>query len=395
MSTKLSVAPDMLGATTSSARPILSNVPKKKIRVVHLVSTLNIGGLEKVVYDLLRFGDQDAFDFQVWCLGEIGALADRFAELNIPVVSLGLLHRGTLRAMWKLRQKLKGEQVDVLHTHNPSPHIVGAGAAALSRNTVLVHTKHGRNYPKDRKKVLWNRVASWFTDTVVAVSNDARDVAIEIERVPAKKVHVIQNGIELPAVWNTNRDDSLMKRAIHVARLSRPKDFRTLLEATKLVVAQVPDFQLDLVGDGPQRADVETWCDELQLRDSVKFLGFRKDVLNLLEHTGISILSSTAEGLSITILEAMASGLPVVATDVGGNPELVKDGETGLLVPAKSAEAMAEALLKLVRQPSLARELGQAGRRRIENHFDLRVVVAQYQQLYTDLVAKRLGVAAR
>lgn len=395
MPTNLSVAPKPVSAAPSSARPTSPAVPRKKLRVVHLVSTLNIGGLEKVVYDLLRYGDREAFDFQVWCLGEVGALADLFGELKIPVESLGLLHRGTLRGMWKLRQKLRDAHVDVLHTHNPSPHIVGAGAVALSRNTVLVHTKHGRNYPKDRKKVLWNRVASWFSDKVVAVSNDARDVAIEIEHVAPTKVQVIQNGIGLPDVWNANRDDAMMKRAIHVARLSRPKDFKTLLEATKLVAAEVPDFQLDLVGDGPQRADIETWCDELQLRENVNFLGFRKDVLDLLEQAGIAILSSTAEGLSITILEAMASGLPVVASDVGGNPELVKDGETGLLVPAKSPQSMADALLELIRQPSLARELGQAGRRRIENHFDLRVVVAQYQQLYTDLVAKRLGVAAR
>lgn len=358
----------------------------KRIRVLHLVRALNYGGLEKVVYDLVRLTDRERFDVSVVCIGEPGALANDFTAAGIEVESLGLLGKRTLGLVRAVAKVLKAKRPDVLHTHNPSPHLIGAIAARFARVPVVVHTKHGRNYPNVRKKVLQNRVASWFTDVVVAVSNDCGDVARDIERVPARKVQVIRNGIDLER-FSVDRkvDRTKVRRAIHVARLIYPtKDQDTLLRAVRLVADKEPAFVLDIVGDGPHRERLETLCDELDLRKHIVFHGFRDDVHAILAQSEFFVLSSVEEGLSITLLEAAATGLPIVATRVGGNPEVVLDGETGLLVPSESPRELADAMLKLLVDPCSTDALGLASRRHVEELFDLTAVVGEYERCYLE-----------
>lgn len=362
-----------------------------RVRVIHLVSTLNIGGLEKVVYDLVRYADRDRFDIRILCLGEIGAMEGSFRELDIPVESLGVLGQGTWRASWALRRRLRELRPDVLHTHNPAPHLIGSIAARLARVPVVLHTKHGRNYPHDKKKVFQNRFASWLSDVIVPVSGDAADVARVIEKVPAGKVHLIRNGIDLASFPEVERPPiGRIRRAIHVARLIYPtKDQKTLMRAVRLVADREPTFVLDVVGDGPHRADIELLCDELQLREHVRFLGYRRDVHELLGEAEFFVLSSVKEGLSLTLLEAMATGLPIVATRVGGNGEVVAEGETGFLVPAEDPEAMAAAILAMLDDSGRARAMGRRGRRRVEEHFDLQKVVREYEGLYVQWAGQR------
>ncbi len=161
------------------------------------------------------------------------------------------------------------------------------------------------------------------------------------------------------------------------------------MRAVRLVADREPNFVLDVVGDGPHRADIELLCDELQLREHVRFLGYRRDVHELLGEAEFFVLSSVKEGLSLTLLEAMATGLPIVATRVGGNGEVVAEGETGFLVPAEAPEAMAAALLAMLDDPGRARAMGRGGRRRVEEHFDLQKVVREYEGLYVQWAGQR------
>jgi glycosyltransferase involved in cell wall biosynthesis len=267
-------------------------------------------------------------------------------------------------------------------------------AAWISGRPGVVHTKHGRNYPKDKKKVFGNRLASWLSDKIVAVSGDAAEVARHVEKVPDRKIEIIWNGIDVERFFAVEVRPSISQRAIHVARLIYPtKDQVTLLHAVRRVVDAEPGFSLDIVGDGPYRAELEALCDELKLRRHVRFLGQRDDVHALMSQADMFVLSSITEGLSITLLEAMATGLPIVATRVGGNPEVVADGETGLLVPPRSPDALAEAILRLVRDPQSARRMGAAARQRAELSFDIRRVVARYEELYRSVL--RPGHASR
>jgi glycosyltransferase involved in cell wall biosynthesis len=343
-----------------------------------------------VVLNLAQHHDRATFDLRVLCLGETGTLAPRFEALGVPTEGLHCPPGALRQTVCRLTRRLRQLRPHVLHTHNPSPHIFGALAACAARVPVLVHTKHGRNSPDVRRKVALNRWASCLSSCIVPVSEDAAEVVRLIERVPARKVCVIRNGIDLAAFPTAPAPRPARgNRAIHVARLNLVKDQRTLLRAARLVADAEPAFRLDLVGDGPARAEVEALRTELALDGHVRFLGYREDVRDLLAAADFFVLSSVSEGISLTLLEAMAMGLPVAATDVGGNREVVAQGETGLLVPAQSPAALAEAMLVFLRNPERARRMGAAGRRRVEERFDLRRVVREYEALYLNLLEKK------
>jgi sugar transferase (PEP-CTERM/EpsH1 system associated) len=380
----------MPGSLLDRSGPIAA-AAGRPVGVVHLVLSLNVGGLEKVVYDLVRHLDRDRFSTRVVCLEEIGAWGARFEERGIPVESLACRGCKTPGRVVALARRLRELQPAILHTHNPAPHLVGAVAARIGGVPFVVNTKHGRNYPGCRKWVWANRVAAWFSDKVVPVSDDAASVAVQIEKVPARKIEVIRNGIELSRYGAERRErEADRRRAIHVARLDcSSKDQRTLLRAVRIVVDAVKGFQLEIVGDGPDRADLESLCDALGLREHVAFLGFRDDVHDLLKQAEFFVLSSVTEGISLTLLEAAASGLPIVATAVGGNAEVVDAGVTGLLVPPRCPQSLADAMLELLREPQRAERMGMAGRRRIEEKFDLRSTVASYENLYAALLSRR------
>ncbi len=365
----------------------MSGGSQRPIRVLHLVSTLDIGGLENVVLNLVRNTNRSEFEPHVMCLRHRGELAPHFEKLDVPIEALDA--RGRVSRLWSFVRRLSQLRPDILHSHNPTPHKFGAFARLLGLVPALVHTKHGRNYPQIRRAVSLNRWAARFSDVVVAVSEDAAAVARDIERVPGRKVRVVYNGIETrrfqchpaPAAganW----------RGISVARLDPVKDQETLLRAVRATVDAIPDFQLELVGDGPERARVERLRAELGLESQVRLLGFRDDVAGLLQGASVFVLSSLSEGISLTLLEAMACGLPVVATDVGGNREVVAHGETGLLVPPRSPQALAEGILSLIREPIRAAAMGAAGRRRVETLFAVEAMVSRYQALYREALGR-------
>jgi glycosyltransferase involved in cell wall biosynthesis len=167
-----------------------------------------------------------------------------------------------------------------------------------------------------------------------------------------------------------------------VARLSPEKDIASLLRAVALVVPAAPDFRLEIAGDGPLRKELQQLAADLRLDRQVRFLGEVSDIPKLLGRSSLFVLPSQTEGISLTILEAMSRGLPVLATSVGGNPEVVESGTSGLLVPAGNPAALAHGLLRLWNNREEGRLMGRAGRRRVETYFDIRDMVAQYERLY-------------
>jgi sugar transferase (PEP-CTERM/EpsH1 system associated) len=362
---------------------------QRPIQVVHLVTCLNVGGLEMVVYNLARYADRNQFDIHVICLEEPGTLAPRVVALGAEVEGLGPPGLSRLRRLSRLTRRLYQLRPQILHTHNPMPHLFGSLAACLARIPVLVHTKHGRNYPEIPRRVALNRWASFLTTMVVAVSENSAEVARRVERVPVYKVTLIRNGIDLTEFPPPPRREKAGKRVIHVGRMDPVKDQHTLLRAARIVADAEPDFQLDFVGDGDIRAELVALHRELCLGDRVRFLGERSDIGPLLAAADLFVLSSTSEGLSLTLLEAMGSGLPIVATDVGGNSEVVVRGETGLLVSPQSPQTLAQAILILLRDPDRLLQMGRAGRRRVEKEFDIRRMVARYEALYMELLQRK------
>lgn len=353
-------------------------------RVVHIVTTLAIGGLEKVVLDLVRFGTPGQFETRVVCLDESGVLADEFASLGVPVDVIGTDGSVPARIL-RLARLLRTLRPDVLHTHNPQAQLHGSLAAALAGVRAVVHTRHGREYLERPALASLGRIAARWTSRVVAVSEDAATVAREIEGVPERKLRIVHNGID-PGHFALHPPREPLKpwRAVTVGRLSPVKDQASLLQAMRRVVDVVPTFELDIVGDGPLRGELESLAGRLGLRDRVHFRGYHGDVRPMLADADVFVLSSLSEGVSIALLEAMASGLPAVATDVGGNREVVVPGQTGYLVPPRAPDVLAAVMLRLKADPVGLERMGRAARARVEAHFNLPTVVREYEQLYLE-----------
>jgi sugar transferase (PEP-CTERM/EpsH1 system associated) len=361
----------------------------RHLHVVHLVSTLNVGGLEMVVLNLVRQRSSH-ISARVICLEEAGTLGPQFDAIGVRVEELDQGNLATRVAT--LARRLRALRPDLVHTHNPSPHLYGAVAATIAGVPAIVHTKHGRNYPEQPARVWLNRQLSRLTDVVVAVSQDVAEVCRTVERVPMHKVRILRNGVDTSgygagAEMRCARRSGV--RAVCVARLHPVKDHATLLRATRRVVDAAPTFHLDIVGDGVCRRELELLTRELGLERHVTFHGSRADVWAALAAADVFVLSSTTEGVSLTLLEAMSAALPVVATDVGGNSEVVVDGETGLLVPPQRPDALAAALLQVISDSSRRKAMGQAGLERVRKDFELATVVGSYEALYAELLASR------
>ena len=216
---------------------------------------------------------------------------------------------------------------------------------------------------------------------LVGVSTDCAAIWHDIEPARREKVSVITNGIDLAAFPFKAGRLNAPPRAVSVARLSAVKDPITLLQATRRVLDEQPAFRLDLVGDGPpQGGGAGNRRSAPRRRGSSPRRSHH--VRPVLEEASFFVLSSTSEGVSLTLLEAMASGLPVMATRVGGTPEVVEHGKTGILVPPRAPEALADAMLTMLRKPWLRQRMSLAARRRVEDRFDIRKTVDAYEQMY-------------
>jgi len=376
--------------------------PRAPYPVVHLLFSLARGGLERVVVDLVSSLDRQHFLPLVCTLTPGGVLAQELRDKGIPLLELsGCKSVFDLSVVRTLCRYLRDNRVTIVHTHNRGPNLYGAVAARLARVPVVVHTRHGINRPHDRKAVLMNRVAGLLADRVVAVSQDARRVAIQFERMDPAKIITIHNGIRLELFMDRSPRETIRQTlgfgpnellVGHVGRLAAAKDHVTILQAFKLVADKEKSARLVLVGDGELRANVAGMIRELGLEKVVTLLGDRRDVPDLMTAFDLFILPSTTEGISITLLEAMAAGLAVVATTVGGNPEVVVDGETGILGPAQEPAWLANAIVTLLRAPAQRFQMGAAGRQRVSEHFSLTTMAQEYQRLYKQLLHAKFGV---
>jgi glycosyltransferase involved in cell wall biosynthesis len=293
-----------------------------------------------------------------------------------------------VREIRQLARVFRELQPDLVHTHNSYPHFYGTFAARWAGVPAVVHTRHGRRIGTTRNARLQFWLAAQFADRIVAVSDDAAQLCRQHEFLSARKVQRIWNGINLERF--RFRGPVTEPVAISVARLSPEKDFATLLRATNLAARLVPDLRLMIVGDGPERRALENLSRELKLADRVRFLGERNDVPELLAQAGFFVTASLTEGVSLTLLEAMAVGLPVLATAVGGNPEVVADGLTGRLVPAADTDALAAGMVRLCRDREQWGELGRQGRERVAECFNIRHMLRDYESLYDQLLAGKL-----
>jgi len=358
-----------------------------------VVENLEIGGLEKVVLNLALGLDRRRFRPLIVCLGYGGELLPEVERAGVPVEVLGKKPGLSLWLPIRLAWLFKRSDLEIAHCHNLGPLMYGALAARLGGLAGVVYTAHGVKTSSERKPARYQRLG--LVDHFVTVSEDARRVAIERAGLRPEAVETIVNGIDVDAydltvnVGELRRSIGVPEDAIVfgiVARLSAAKDHRNLFRAFRIAADRHPRARLVLVGDGELRGNLEADAAELGIENRVILLGSRHDVPQLLHTFDVFVLSSYTEGLAVTLLEAMSAGLPVVATDVGGNREVVRDGETGVLVPARDTEKLAEAMAGMIADPGRAHRMGTCGRERARSDFGIDAMVARYQERYEHLI---------
>lgn len=373
--------------------------------IAHVMHRFDIGGLENGVVNLINRIAPEDYRHAVIAMTDYTDFAKR---LSNPNVSLHAIHKregkdpGAYLRLWRLLRRLRP---DIVHSRNLSA-IEAAPVAALARVPWRVHGEHGRDVHDidgtHKRYLQLRRLCQPFIHRYIPLSRDLEGWLTQTVGVPESKVTQLYNGVDSARFSPSGADDRPLDNESFftpdcivigtAGRMMTVKDQPTLIRAFIELLRMLPEqrqrLRLVLVGDGPLRPDCQRLVQEADIDKQCWLAGAREDVPQLLRRMDLFVLPSLAEGISNTILEAMATGLPVVATRVGGNSELVVEGETGRLVPPDDPQAMASALAEYVRMPADMRAHGAAGRARVEAQFTLEKMVEGYLAVYDGLMQK-------
>lgn len=374
--------------------------------IAHVLHRLYLAGAEVLAADLAR-KLRDRYKFVFACLDEAGPLGQLLSDEGFVVEAMDRKPGVDFACSSRLRTFFKEHQVDLIHAHQYSPFFYAANARgfwgnALSRPPILF-TEHGRHYPDFRspKRVIANKFLLTRNDRVTAVGEFIKEALVKNEGIPAKRIEVIYNGID-PAKFDVALNSTgASTRAqvrerlriepdrpviLQVARLHPVKDHVTSVAAMGYVVRDVPDALLLLAGDGVERERILGAAESVGVTKNIRLLGVRDDVPDLMAATDVFVLSSLSEGVSVTLLEAMASAKPIAATDVGGNGEVVSHSATGLLSGRGNAKTLGKNLVTLLRNPALCVQMGKAGRDRVVKKFHQRDMHNAYAKRYQQML---------
>ena len=375
-----------------------------RIHVVQATFGMGIGGMERVIMDLCRYIDPARYRFTICCLSHRGPLADEIEKEGVRVVySENQSRIAKYLRGFELAQVFRRDRVDILHSHNTTAFIHGLLGAQLAGVPVRIHTDHCKNYKDEslRWMVLEN-VASRFIDRMVAVSHHTRGELIQYEKIPASKVMVIHNGINprqggagatdrLRAEFGLTPDQTIIGT---VGRLQAQKGLDMLIAAAPAVVAACPNARFLIVGGGSLEPQLRGQALALGLGDRLLFTGWRNDAVDLMQLFDCFVSTSNFEGLPMVLLEAMAASKPIVATAVGGVPEVVQTGVNGVILNTRDTEKLSAELIALVQHPDTLRTLGATARAIYEQRFTAQAMAAAYQQLYESFLEQKGRLAA-
>lgn len=363
-----------------------------KTRVLFLNQSLQTGGIETIIRDFALSLPQSDFEPQVAVFEDGGHLLAALKNQAIKVHVLDKREGLDPRLILRLRRLLVDQRIQVLHTHNYAAWLYGVMSTIGLSGVEVVHTEHSKVGHHWRRRIL-EYVLSRVTPKIVAVSDDVAQGLIRQIGVPSERVRVIRNGVNTeryrhdPIRRQKYRDsfgisaDSMVFGTL--ARLVPVKNHALLIDAFAEILPHMPGATLILAGDGPERRALEQQVRRLQLaEEKVKFIGNTTEPEGFLNALDIYAISSLSEGMNLTILEAMASGLPVVATNVGGNPQVVSHQESGFLVNSGDIDAMAQALTALACSADLRKRYGERGRQIVEMSFSQARTLDEYIELY-------------
>jgi glycosyltransferase involved in cell wall biosynthesis len=366
----------------------------RKPRLCFAIWSFGVGGAERMLIGLLKAIPRDRYDVTVVTLKSKGVYAGEVEQLGIPVHCLGKAHALDPAALLRLVRFLRRARPDLLNTHLWTADLWARLAGLVCGVPRIVVTEQNVDLWKSRARRLADRALFAFTDAVICVGDEVRDFYVREIGVPAEKTVVIPNAIDvsrLAVVPGNVRAQLGISAGEFVfacaARLHRQKAHAVLLGAVRQLRDEgAPPFCVLLVGDGPERAPLEELAVRLGVRPEVLFIGARTDVPQVLAESDAFVLSSDYEGTSLAILEAMAAGLPVVATDVGSNRSVVEEGEAGLIVPKRDPAALAAAMARLLGDREAAREMGRRGRAVVRARYGIEQAARATLELFDRLL---------
>jgi glycosyltransferase involved in cell wall biosynthesis len=379
----------------------------KVVTLVRMFGEAGGGGAERIARELLAALDADRFD-RMLCVSRPPAADDPTGEpieadlrrRGVRVQFLSRRFKYDPFAWWPLLRLLRRERVDVLHAHTFGHNAWATVLGRLAGVGVVVAHEHNWAFAgRPLRPFVDRRLIARGSDAIIVVSEDARRKMIEVERIPPDRLVVLPNGVPAmpPGNGHAVRAELAIGRhdpVIGVVCVMRPeKAVGSLVRAAALLLPEVPRLRVVVAGDGPDRPAVQALARELDVADRVHLLGDRMDVPDILAALDVAVLCSDYEGIPLALLEYMDAARPIVATRVGGIPELIEDGVDGLLVPPRDPPALAEAILALLRDPERAAAMGARARERCRREFSVDASVERLQELYERLDAARRGAA--
>jgi glycosyltransferase involved in cell wall biosynthesis len=365
--------------------------------LTYVVNSLNPGGTEKLVVDMsLSFASD--FEVVVICLDEPGLWAANLREKNIPVYCAWRQPGIDMNVPVRLVNYFRRHRTNIIHAHQCSAWFYSALSRLLYSTPFLMLEEHGRFFPEveNRKRVFVNRmIIQRLTHRFVAVSEDVRERLKKFEGLDQANIEVVYNGVNAgPAISQNERTRRRADLGFSpedfvigtVGRFDPIKNLPMLVKALQKSLKNLPSIRGIFVGDGPVYEDIKALVEQLGLSGSVRMTGHREDARNLISCLDLFVLSSFSEGTSMALLEAMSTGVPVVVTDVGGNPEIVIKDQTGWMVPSESVEELTAAIIDAFNNSSKKEMFVNAGKRRFEVNFTFEMMIKNYRKIYNEML---------
>lgn len=364
----------------------------RRVKVMQVTHDLGVGGLPRVVETLCRTIDPTRFEVSVLCLRGKGPLADALEADGFSVVELDRPEgRPDYFAFRRVARVLRERKIDVIHTHNTEPFVNGTIGALMAGTPVVVHTDHARPFPDMFRHMLSEHVLSYFARAMVGVSEHTTENLRRYEKIPERKLRTIINGIE-GGKYAADGKRAAVREALGIAsdalvigfasRLAEQKGIPYLLEASVGLAARFPGLHVLIAGDGELDAEMRARASALGLDGTVRFLGVRRDIAELLQAFDVFVLPSLWEGLPMVVLEAMAVGCPIVATAVGGVPDALEHDVSAWLVPPMDVPALETGLATLLSDADRRARFSSNARRRFDERYSAERMAREYERLY-------------
>jgi len=375
--------------------------PPRPIRVLHLIETPGPGGAERIFLDLAKNLGHEYHP--ILGLLRTGWVSSQGIMLGMPVVTINGGSLSDFSILFRLIRLVHMHEVALIHAHEFYMSVLGAVVSKLT-GVPLIITVHGKNYyPERLRRQLMYRMAASQARAVVAVSGDLRMFFSKVTGFSAASMAVVYNGVDCARFRNLRRDPAILTSlgvpldasiVGTVGNLYPVKGHTFLLQALKLILGRVPNTHVVILGRGELKESLTAQAEALGIRDRIHLVGFRDEVSPWLAVMDVYIMSSLHEGLPVSLLEAMAAALPVVVTSAGGMEELVRDGETGLVVKPADPNDLATKIMLFLNNPFLAKDLGRAAQAFVSEKFSLTRMVSDYCHLYREAIGGRHPLVA-